>query len=281
MEARLRDGAIARLVEEHEGVTLYVDGTPQSHVSDDPERLLFEYVQHMAHVIDALGEPGAPLTAVHLGAGALTLPRYIEATRPGSRQQVIELEPALIELVRGRLPLPRGASLRIRQGDAREVAARLPHGLDGACELVVVDIFTGAQTPAHVTSMEFYRELTRLLAPGGVVLVNVADGQALRFARRQAATLERVFASVAMVATPGVMNGRDFGNLVMIAGMTDLPIGDLPRHLARGYPPARLTDGVAVTRFAAGALPVSDDTATPSPRPAQSVFGGDRGRERG
>ncbi|MDP3207588.1 MAG: spermine synthase, partial [Rhodoglobus sp.] len=60
--------------------TLTVDGTPQSHVNlDDPGQLFFEYVQRMGHVIDQIGMPGQPITAVHLGGGALTLPRYVEA----------------------------------------------------------------------------------------------------------------------------------------------------------------------------------------------------------
>jgi len=99
---------------------LIVDGTPQSHVDlDDPSRLFFEYVQRMGNVIDLIGEPGQPITAVHLGAGALTLPRYVAYTRPGSRQQVVELESRLVDLVREHLPLPRYAQIRLRHGDAR------------------------------------------------------------------------------------------------------------------------------------------------------------------
>jgi len=81
------------------GFELVVDGTAQSHVDlDDPTHLFFEYIARMGHVIDQLRDPGEPITALHLGAGALTLPRYIAATRPGSRQQVIEIEPELVEL---------------------------------------------------------------------------------------------------------------------------------------------------------------------------------------
>src|SRR5918993_699771 len=126
---RLSDGGIARVVRSGftTGWELDVDGTPQSHVDlDDPTHLHFEYVARMGAVIDLLRMPGQPLTAVHLGAGAMTLPRYVDATRPGSRQQVIELEPALVELVRTELPLPRGASIRVRIGDAREGLGRLP-----------------------------------------------------------------------------------------------------------------------------------------------------------
>ena len=40
----------------------------------------------------------------------------------------------------------------------------------------MVDIFGGDRIPAHVTSLEFYRECGRFLAEKGVLLVNVADG---------------------------------------------------------------------------------------------------------
>ena len=123
-QARLSDGTIARVVpsEYAGGWELDVDGTPQSHVDlDDPTHLHFEYVARMGAVIDQLRMPRQPLTAVHLGAGALTIPRYVEATRPGSRQQVIELEPALVDLVREQLPLP---PRRRRSGCASATPAR-------------------------------------------------------------------------------------------------------------------------------------------------------------
>ena len=63
---------------------LLVNGTPQSHVDlDDPTHLEFEYVRRMGHVLDLAADPGAPLDIVHLGGGALTLPRYVAVTRPG------------------------------------------------------------------------------------------------------------------------------------------------------------------------------------------------------
>ena len=85
--------------------TLVVDGTPQSHVDlEDPDPPRFEYVRRIGHAIDTL--PAGPMTALHLGGGALTLPRYVEAMRPGSRQQVVELEKDLIDLVRARAAVP-------------------------------------------------------------------------------------------------------------------------------------------------------------------------------
>jgi spermidine synthase len=252
---------------------LVVDGTPQSHVNiDDPTQLFFEYVARMGHVIDLIGDPGEPITAVHLGAGALTLPRYIAATRPGSRQQVVELESDLVDLVRENLPLPRSAQIRVRHGDAREVVGKFPPGLRGSVDLLIIDIFSGARTPAHVTSLEFYRSAVSLLAPDGIVLVNIADGPPLTFARGQVATLGAAVTHVSALAETQVLKGRRFGNVVLVGSNAALPLDWLPRLLASGPHPAKAVAGAELEAFAAGASIVTDATAVPSPPPARSIF---------
>ncbi|GAA1136544.1 fused MFS/spermidine synthase [Microbacterium natoriense] len=272
-QARLDQGGLARIVpsEFTSGFELIVDDTPQSHVDlDDPTHLHFEYIVRMGAVIDQL--PPGPLTAVHLGAGAMTIPRYVEATRPGSRQQVIELEGPLAALVREHLPLPRGAAIRVRIGDARAGVQKLPPALTGACDLVVSDVYSGAQTPAHLTSVEFYRELRELLAPSGVLLVNVADGPGLAFARRQAATVAEVLPEIGILADTQVLKGRRFGNLVIAASATPLPTEWLPRMLAAGPHPAKIAQGAEVASFIQGARVVTDADAVASPRPDASLF---------
>ncbi|MBD7958250.1 fused MFS/spermidine synthase [Microbacterium sp. Sa4CUA7] len=274
-QARLSDGTLARIVPSRyvSGFELDVAGTPQSHVDlEDPTHLHFEYVARMGAVIDRLRMPGQPLSAVHLGAGALTLPRYIEATRPGSRQQVIELEQPLVDLVREHLPLPRGAQVRMRIGDARAGLHRLPPALIGHADLLVSDVFAGAQTPAHLTTVEFYRATARVLASDGVLLVNVADGSGLAFARRQVATVREVFAHVIVLAEVQLFKGRRFGNLVVVASASPLPTQWLPRLMAAGPHPAKVAQGAELDDFVRGARVATDADSTPSPKPSQSVF---------
>ncbi len=257
----------------HGAYTLVVDGTPQSHVNlENPGELFFEYIQRIGHVIDELRMPGQPITAVHLGAGALTLPRYIHATRPGSRQQVIELETDLVDFVRAELPWPKDAAIRVRHGDARAVVGRMPAGLSGTADLVVVDVFSGARTPAHVTSIEFYSETVKLLDSSGIIAVNTADGPGLQFARGQAATLSHVVEHVAALAEPNILKGRRFGNIVLIGSMAPLPIEWMPRLLARGPHPSKVVTGRDLVDWMAGAALVTDQTAIPSPPPAKSIF---------
>lgn len=255
-------------------LVLNVDGTPQSHINlRDPGELFFEYVRRIGHVIDLFRAPGAPISALHLGGGAFTLPRYIEQTRPGSRQQIVELESALVELVREAAPLPRRASIRVRHGDAREVLGRLPAGMRGAMDLVVVDIFAGSRTPAHVSSTEFYELIRPLLSPDGLVVVNATDGTGQAFTRGQAATLRALFGTVAVVAEPQVLKGRRFGNVVLLASAGDPELDWLPRLLAGGPHPARMLVDRELQEWVGTAKPVADADAAPSPEPPPEVFG--------
>jgi spermidine synthase len=249
---------------------LLVDGTPQSHVDlHDPTHLEFEYVRRMGHVLDLAAGPGVPLDVVHLGGGALTLPRYVEATRPGSRQRVMEIDEPLTELVREHLPLPKRARIRVRGADARAGLASLP---PASADVVVSDVFAGARTPAHLTTVEYAAEAGRVLRPGGVFVANVADGPPLRFARAQAATLRAVFAQVCLLAEPGTFRGRRFGNLVAVASDRALPVAALTRRCAGDPMPSRVVDGADLVRFVGKARPVHDAEAIASPEPPDGVF---------
>jgi spermidine synthase len=249
---------------------LLVDDTPQSHVDlEDPTHLEFEYVRRIGHAIDLAGEPGVPLDVVHLGGGALTLPRYVAATRPGSRQRVVEIDQPLTDLVREHLPLPRGARIRVRADDARTGLAALH---DASTDVVICDVFAGARTPAHLTTVEFAAEAHRALRRDGTYVANVADGPPLRFARGQVATLRSVFRHVCLLAEPGTLRGRRFGNLVAVASDGELPIDGFLRRCARDPMPARVVHGPDLERFTGTARPVHDAEAQPSPEPPEGVF---------
>jgi spermidine synthase len=267
------DTGIAELVNDpdrHGGRTLYIDGAPQSHVDlDDPTHLEFRYVRRLGHVVD-LAPPG-PLRALHLGGGALTLPRYVAATRPGSGQQVVEIDGALLDLVRRELPLDRAAGMRLRTGDARDVLARVPAE---AFDLLVVDVFAAGRVPTSVTSTEFTDLAARALRPAGVLAVNLADGHGLAFARGQVATWRTAFQHVALLADPTVLAGKRFGNLVLVACRTDLPVRGYVQRTASDPFPGRVLHGGELDRFVAGAKPVVDATAVGSPMPPGTLFDG-------
>jgi hypothetical protein len=294
------DLGIAELVPDPDrpsGWTLVVDGTPQSYMDlSDPTWLEFDYMRHLAAIVDTapaddtLADRPRParqgLRVLHLGGGALTLPRYVAATRPYAVQRVVERDAALINLVRRALPLPRGANIRVREGDGRRA---VEESGPARYDVVVADVFGGARMPSQFTTGEFVTAVARVLRPGGRYAVNLADGPPLAFTRGQVATLSAVFGTVCLLAEPSVLRGRRFGNLVLagadprtgIAGsdhharadrQSGLPLPELAR-LAAGSPfPARLVAGEELVRFAAGARPVTDAHAADSPPPPPDLF---------
>ncbi|MEW2161968.1 fused MFS/spermidine synthase [Streptomyces sp. NPDC007084] len=267
------DGGLAELLPDRDRArawTLLIDGAPQSHVDlDDPSYLSFEYQRRLGHVIDLVAPPGKPIQAVHLGGGALSLARYTAATRPRSTQQVVERDAALVQLVRRELPLDPNARIRVRSTDAREGLGKVP---DGWADLLIADVFSGARTPAHLTSVEFVTRVRRALKGSGVYAANLADGPPLAHLRGQIATVAAVFPELALIADPAVLRGKRFGNAVLVASGLPLPVAELTRRAASDPHPARVEHGRQLADFTGGAVPVTDAVAVASPAPPPSVF---------
>ncbi len=259
------EAELLRDLDADDGWLLSVDGVAQSYVDlADPTHLEFDYVRLMGDVVDVL--PEGPLTAVHLGGGGCTLPRYVAATRPGSRQLVVEADEPLVELVRRSFGT---AGFRLRVGDARST---LPGLRQGESDLVVADVFESSVQPVHVTTLEWLEQVRRLLRPGGAYVVNVADGKPLAFAKGQVATLQAAFSCVVLLADPSVLRGRRFANVVLAASDAPLPVDALVRRASRAAGRARVVSGEDLTTFTGGAAAVTDATARSAPRPPPELF---------
>lgn len=246
------------------GWLLMIDGVAQSYVDlADPTHLEFAYVRRVAAVIDAVRPAGVPIYAVHFGGGAWSLARYVAATRPGSRQRVVELDERLAALIRKRLPLRRSALVTIELGDARDAVEAAP---SASYDLAISDVFVGAHMPEQVAGIEFATEVARVLRDDGLYVVNVTDLPALAFTRRLSATLRERFHDVAVVAEPSMLRGRRFGNAVLVAAGAGRPLpGPRLTALRAGESASvRLVRGAALDEFIGGARPLSDtDTELP------------------
>lgn len=250
---------------------LTVDRAPQSYVDlDDPAYLEFEYARRLGHVLDVVAEAGRPLDVLHLGGGALTLPRYVSATRPGSRQDVVEADRGLLELVAEYVPLPEGSGVAVHAADARAWLEAAP---DDHADVLVADVFGGSRVPAHLTTLAYAREAERVLRPEGVYLANLADAAPFGFLRSQLATFAAVFEELVLIAEPAVLRGRRFGNAVLVAAHRPVDTAALARRTAADAFPARVEHGAAVREFTGSARPVEDADAVPSPEPPDGAFG--------
>jgi spermidine synthase len=229
---------------------LSIGGAEQSHVNlARPEEIFYEYLRRIGHLVDLAAPAGTPVRALHLGAGALTLARYIQATRPGSDQYTVELERELLDFVLGQLPLPEGTHLQTIIGDARDALDELDPAL--RFDVVILDIFSGPEAPAHLACTEFYSELRERLAPAGLLIVNVGDEPGLTLVRSQVAAMRRAMGDVAAFAEAGMFEGRHPGNIILAGTQTPWPSGWSEELAARGPHPARVLAGVDLDPLAA------------------------------
>jgi spermidine synthase len=90
-----------------------------------------------------------------------------------------------------------------------------------SADLVVGDAFGGVAVPWHLTTVEFARDIRRVLRPDGLYLLNVIDYDPLKLVRAEGATLRQVFGHVTLVGHP-----EPGGNHVFLA--SDAPLPDLP-----------------------------------------------------
>ncbi|NED93803.1 spermidine synthase-like protein [Phytoactinopolyspora alkaliphila] len=232
------------------GWLVLVNGVASSYVDPgDPTRLEFEYVQWTARVLDVAAPEGEPMSAVHIGGAGCTLPLYLAFTRPGSRQLVLEVDAALATLARQAFGLRGVRGLRIKAADGRAGIAELP---DRSVDVVVRDAFDGSAVPAHLTTVEYHREVGRVLRPDGIYVANVADNAQVRESRAEAVAARSVFADVAMIAEPAQFRGRRFGNVLLVASQSPLPEDVLIRRLAGGAVRARYVDAGRVKELVAG-----------------------------
>jgi spermidine synthase len=228
------------------GRVLTLDGVRNSFVDlDDPTHLAFGYTRILGDVIEAVAPGAEPIDTAHIGGGGFTMPRFLEATRPGSTSIVFELDPSVVRLAQDELGLVLSSDLRAVTGDARVNLRDLP---PSSVDLVIGDAFGGEAVPWHLTTREFAEQIRDRLRPDGVYAMNLIDHGELAFARAAVATLREVFGHVAVVAPPGrLARSAPGGNLVVVASRSPLPVDAVvAANRARGgddeivHQPARL-----------------------------------------
>ncbi|MFN0245104.1 MAG: fused MFS/spermidine synthase [Planctomycetota bacterium] len=110
-----------------------------------------------------------------LGLGAGTAWRVLDgALPPGCRLESdgVEIDGAIVQLGQRWMDLP-GSRAELRAwGDWDGRAALV--GLPGPYDQIVLDAYANqTEIPAHMASVEFFREVARRLAPGGWISINV------------------------------------------------------------------------------------------------------------
>ena len=234
---------------------LVLDDLRHSYVDvDDPSVLAFWYVRRM---VDAIELAPAANDIVYLGGGALTIPRYVRDSAPGTNQIVFEIDGDLIDVVENQMGLDRNAPepIQIVIGDAR---LALDDVADDSADIVIGDAFGSRSVPFHLATEEFIGDIARVLRPGGTYAVNIIDGGEQRFLAAEAATIARVFDHVVVIRGEAIAAGRR-GNAVIIASDTPIDAVALDALRIANNDPGEVVGDFAA--FVDGATILTDDFA--------------------
>ncbi|MGY1740675.1 MULTISPECIES: fused MFS/spermidine synthase [unclassified Blastococcus] len=241
------------------GRVLLLDTLRHSYVDlADPTHLEFEYVRAIASVTDVVAPAGEPLSALHLGGGGLTVPRYLAEVRPGTESLVLEVDPGVVDVDRDQLELETSDELAVRVVDARIGLADEPAG---GRDLVVGDAFGGLSVPWQLTTVEALEAVDAALAEDGVYVVNLIDHPPLDFVRAELATLRAVFADVVLLARAPVLAGEDGGNVVAVASQRPLPVQEITAALPERDLAWQVAAGAELDAFVGDAGVLTDDHA--------------------
>ena len=250
--AREGDLVVLRDRERPSGRLLRQDDMDASYVDlEHPQWLGFDYLRRMRDVVEAAGAR----RVVHIGGAGCALARALAAAHPEHRQEVLEVDPAVVELARRHLGLRRVPGLRVRVGEGRTVLARRP---PGSADAVLVDAFVGARVPRPLVTAEALGAFARVVAPAGLVAVNVVDVPPFAEAAAIAAGLAVAFPSVFALGAAGAVARRRRGNLVLIGAQRELRLELLRARAAADPEPAALLDPAATAAFCAGSPPFRD-----------------------
>lgn len=243
-----------------------VGATAQSWVDPNrPDRLIFEYVQHIAAILDCtlLARPRSErIRVIHVGGGGLSLPRWVEWRRPQTAQIVLEPDKDLMAEVRHKLPLGRQSGIKVRELDGLTGMAQMR---DDYADCVIVDAFDEGRVPAELATWEWFADVVRVLRPGGLVMMNLIDAAPFDWARRCLAGMAAHCRHLMLGAEPAILRGRRFGNLVLTGSTVALPVAGIERRSASDPFPYRLLVNKGLAGWRGGAQAFNQADAEPSP----------------
>lgn len=238
------------------GRTLILDRVRNSYVDlEDPTYLEFRYIKLIADIIETTAADG-PLDMVSIGGGGFTMPGYVEHTRPGSDNTVLEIDAKLVEI--GHEELALSDEVDVVVADARISLRDVP---DSSADVVIGDAYSGASVPWHLTTVEHNQEIRRVMAPGSIYIMNVIDYDDLDYIRAQALTLREVFDEVALFAPDSYLAGAAGGNFILVASESPIDVAAIEATIAARGGSESGIQGDELIRFIGEAEPLVDDFA--------------------
>jgi spermidine synthase len=189
----------------------------------DPDRLLYEYEKiFKAMTLEILDQRNrhSGFSALTLGGGAMTFPAYLDRNFSLSRNTVVEIDPRVVQIAYDYFDVPEESGIDARVADARTYVQTARGGVP--YDIVYLDVFSSFSIPYHLTTRRFAREMSEIMGPESLLLVNSIDIWEIGgFIGSFFKTISTVFPYTVIYSGPSFSpSGRD--TYVIAAGWEDI-----------------------------------------------------------
>ena len=228
----------ARDIEEREVRVLYLDALVHSYVdTDDPLFLHYSYERVFGDLATMVAHNDPEADTLFIGGGGYTMPKFMETLFPGTRLEVVEIDPEVLEVAFEYLALRPDTGIVTYTEDARTKLQELPKG---KYEYVVGDAFNDVSVPYHLTTLEFNEMVRGLLSEDGVYAINVVDRMySGRFLRSVVHTFQRSFPHVYVMRDDSRWDSDDRYTFIVAGSMrpiTAVEVTSANLYAGRGTP---------------------------------------------
>jgi spermidine synthase len=142
---------------------MIIDGMVQGGVDLATGQSIYEYTYFMQFIPYMLAPRGRHCLVIGLGLGVI--PRWFE--QQGVRCDVVDINPAVVDIAQEYFDFRINGDIFIQ--DARYFL----NSTDRRYDYIVLDVFSGDITPAHLLSVEALALMRDRLTPGGVLAINL------------------------------------------------------------------------------------------------------------
>lgn len=170
-----------------------------------PDKLLFEFTQTPFIAVAFLDRE--PKDALFVGLGAGAMPKYFNKYYPEADIDIAEIDPDMVTVARKYFSFKENDRMKVHVDDGRLFIKRTKKRYD----LISLDAYQNDYIPAHLTTLEFLREVKSRLKEGGVVVANITAPFRNKFFDSMVITYTKAFPHLY------IFKGRKSANYIFVA----------------------------------------------------------------
>lgn len=144
-----------------------------------------------------------PKNVLELGAGGLSLQRYINQAHPDIMMTSVENDKQIIDTVREYFP--DSQNLIVIQQDAYSYIDNMSEN-GTKFDWLIIDLFYGADSPIHNESELFFKKVCGLISEGGWLIVNILTKDKTKLDELNRVIKKATNATVYLFAVPEMQN---------------------------------------------------------------------------